>query len=775
MDSKNLPVIPLKRFFFIVIIPLLLLVNLIFYWLYVDQKKREIFIFTNRAESSLLAQKKIIEKFADNIFSDLNSILNHHELLSFVNMEQNESQEYLVHDLIQFAKFKGVYDQIRYINEQGMEKIRINFDNGRPVSVKKEKLQNKKNRYYFKDSIKLEKNKIFMSPMDLNIEKGKIELPLKPMIRVGTPVFDKKGKKKGVLLFNYLSRNLLNVLKGEKQTTPHFMMVNKNGYFLKGLSENEEWGFMYENKKHLTFKNKFPDSWNPIASSDKGSFINKLGLFSFNTIFPMKEKAKSSNGASTDFEYSKKVMNADEYQWKIVCFVSKDDFDQKLEVFKKNVVILDVMISFIVIIITWFLAVSSHRKKKNELILFQFLEAIPVGIFVMDANTGIPYYANQMSKEILGQGIVPQDSIDNLDTVYKAYIVGTNQEYPIGKMPITKALSGKSISISDMEIHRIDDKVLLHVTASPVLNENGSVAYAIAAFVDISAQMKMELELNHVRKLEAVGQLAAGIAHEINTPAQYIGDNTNFLKESFSDLLKMIEAYESFRIAEEEGSVTPKMLDQLEEKIDETDVKYLLEEIPTTLDQSLDGIKKISQIVHAMKAFSHPGKEAKVYADINSCLECTITVSRAEWKYVADLRTDLAQGLPMIPCYPSELNQVFLNVIINGAHAIDEKQTSEGNTQKGTITVSTLAAENHLEIRIQDTGAGVPDHIKTQIFDPFFTTKEIGKGTGQGLAIANSIVVDKHGGKLSFESQEGSGTAFIIQLPLEVKEDTTDS
>jgi signal transduction histidine kinase len=142
---------------------------------------------------------------------------------------------------------------------------------------------------------------------------------------------------------------------------------------------------------------------------------------------------------------------------------------------------------------------------------------------------------------------------------------------------------------------------------------------------------------------------------------------------------------------------------------------------------------------------------------------------------VADLRTDLAQGLPMIPCYPSELNQVFLNVIINGAHAIDEKQTSEGNTQKGTITVSTLAAENHLEIRIQDTGAGVPDHIKTQIFDPFFTTKEIGKGTGQGLAIANSIVVDKHGGKLSFESQEGSGTTFIIQLPLEAKEATTDS
>ena len=185
MDSKTLPVIPLKRFFFLVIIPLLLLVNLIFYWLYADQKKREIFIFTNRAESSLLAQKKIIEKFANNIFSDLNSILNHHELLSFVNMEQNESQEYLVHDLIQFAKFKGVYDQIRYINEQGMEKIRINFNNGRPVSVKKENLQNKKNRYYFKDSIKLGKNKIFMSPMDLNIEKSKIELPLKPMIRVG--------------------------------------------------------------------------------------------------------------------------------------------------------------------------------------------------------------------------------------------------------------------------------------------------------------------------------------------------------------------------------------------------------------------------------------------------------------------------------------------------------------------------------------------------------------------------------------------------------------
>ena len=366
MDSKNLPVIPLKRFFFLMIIPLLLLINLIFYRLYTDQKKREIFIFENKAKSTLLAQKKILEQFADNIYSDLNIILNHHELLNFVSTEQHESQKCLVHDLIQFAKFEGIYDQIRYIDEQGMEKIRINFNNGRPVSVKKEKLQNKKNRYYFKDSIKLNKNEIFMSPMDLNIENGKIELPLKPMIRIGAPIFDKKGEKKGIIIVNYLSRNLVNVLSDEEATTPHLMMVNKNGYFLKGLSRNEEWGFMYEDKKHLTFKNKFPDSWDLIKSSDKGSFINKLGLFSFNTIFPMKEKSKSSNGASTAFESSKKAVNADEYQWKIVCFITKDNFDQKLEAFQKTVVILDVMISFIVIIITWFLAVSSHRKKKAE-------------------------------------------------------------------------------------------------------------------------------------------------------------------------------------------------------------------------------------------------------------------------------------------------------------------------------------------------------------------------------------------------------------------------
>jgi signal transduction histidine kinase len=271
-------------------------------------------------------------------------------------------------------------------------------------------------------------------------------------------------------------------------------------------------------------------------------------------------------------------------------------------------------------------------------------------------------------------------------------------------------------------------------------------------------------QLLQAQKLESVGHLAAGIAHEINTPTQYIGDNVRFMKDAFEDMKELLAHYERLLLLAKSGTLTHEAVQEIEEAVKRVDACYLLDEIPKAVDQTLDGIARVSTIVSAMKEFSHPGTKEKIPVDLNHAIASTITVARNEWKYVADLETVFDPALPPILCLPGELNQVILNLIVNAAHAI-ANVIPDGGSGKGKIMVQTVSLPEWAEIRIQDTGSGIPEGIRTRIFDPFFTTKEIGKGTGQGLAIARSVIVDKHAGTIHFETETGKGTTFIIRLP----------
>ncbi len=276
----------------------------------------------------------------------------------------------------------------------------------------------------------------------------------------------------------------------------------------------------------------------------------------------------------------------------------------------------------------------------------------------------------------------------------------------------------------------------------------------------------MEVQLRQAQKLEAIGQLAAGIAHEINTPTQYIGDNTRFLEEAFGHLHRLLQGYEQVREAFRAGAPLDEPLARLEREREQIQLPYLLQEIPSALRESREGLERVTRIVRAMKDFSHPGTTQKTPTNLNQAIESTLTVSRNEWKYVADAVTDLDPELPLVPCLPGEFNQVILNLVVNAAHAIADV-TPAGAPQKGRITVSTRHRADGVEIRVQDTGTGIPARVRDRVFDPFFTTKAVGKGTGQGLAIARSVVVDKHGGTISFETEEGRGTTFIVRLPVQ--------
>ncbi len=281
---------------------------------------------------------------------------------------------------------------------------------------------------------------------------------------------------------------------------------------------------------------------------------------------------------------------------------------------------------------------------------------------------------------------------------------------------------------------------------------------------DVSEQEKRYAERLHAQKLEAVGQLAAGIAHEINTPIQYIGDNTRFLQDAFEALGRVVKKYGDALEVAFSGPVPSRVADA-KALAREADVGYLLEEIPKALEQSLEGIARVGKIVQAMKEFSHPGSEEKAPTDINRAVSTAITVCRNEWKYVAEITTNLDPELPLVPCVSGEINQVLLNLIVNAAHAIGDV-VGKQPTEKGRITIATRRVGNEAEITVKDTGSGIPEAARSMVFDPFFTTKEVGKGTGQGLAIARSVVVEKHGGRIWFETETGKGTTFVVRLPL---------
>lgn len=276
-----------------------------------------------------------------------------------------------------------------------------------------------------------------------------------------------------------------------------------------------------------------------------------------------------------------------------------------------------------------------------------------------------------------------------------------------------------------------------------------------------------QTQLLQGKKLESVGRLAAGIAHEINTPIQFIGDNINFLKEAFVDVAHLLETINLQMAAVARGESFEQACHCVGEKMVELDWDYLAEEIPAAIDQSRDGVKRISSIVQAMKEFSHPSSKEMAASDLNRIIQTTITVASNEWKYWANMETELDPDLEQVMCLSDELGQVILNLLVNGAHALEEKMKATGNSDKGTITVSTRQDGRYAEIRIADTGCGIPAHIREKVFEPFFTTKPVGRGTGQGLAIAHDVVVKKHGGTLDFDSKEGQGTVFIIRLPLD--------
>lgn len=395
--------------------------------------------------------------------------------------------------------------------------------------------------------------------------------------------------------------------------------------------------------------------------------------------------------------------------------------------------------------------IASEERYRN------LVESMQEGILVIDRR-GIFTFANRQMSNMLGLttaellGMECSRFLEN----------GALEIFQTG----IKAPAGQSVAKFEISFTRLDGRhVATLVSPTTVYNDRDEYDGSFAVVTDITTLKQLQSQLFQSQKLESIGQLAAGIAHEINTPTQYVTNNVRFLKDATDDLIALERSFEQLLLAGQDGQDLTESLKKATQAKEGLQTESLLTEIPEAFEDIFEGLERITTIVSSVKRFAHPGQDGMAPADLNEAIISTVTVSTNEWKYVADLETDLDPQLPPVFCVISAINQVVLNLIVNAAHAIAEA-TDNGGSGKGSIRVQTRKIADDVEIRVTDSGNGIPEAIRNRIFDPFFTTKDVGKGTGQGLAIARTIICETHRGAIEFESEIGRGTTFIVRLPL---------
>lgn len=381
-------------------------------------------------------------------------------------------------------------------------------------------------------------------------------------------------------------------------------------------------------------------------------------------------------------------------------------------------------------------------------------------IWEIDPNSMIYTYMSDQVEKILG---------------YKA------NDYISGKFSLEKESNNGIISLDtimnnkfkgpedlilEYETYRKDKKVIWIKNIISKIFKDGSIIKIRGVFFDITEEKNIhdkhiliEKKLKHSQKMEAIGQLSAGISHEINTPVQFVGDNLSYILDASKNFIAYHERLENII----QNNNLNGLVDQINSAKKQFDIKFFEEETPQAIMESIDGIDRIAKIVSAMKIFSHPGKENMQEVDINKYIESTVILARNEWRYLADLQFDFSNNLPLVNCFQGEISQVILNIIVNSCHAI--RELTQGK-EKGNILISTHKDNYEVIIKIKDNGIGIKKKIIDRIFDPFFTTKEVGQGTGQGLSLAYNIIVENHAGNIFVESVYGSGSTVTIQLPI---------
>lgn len=410
------------------------------------------------------------------------------------------------------------------------------------------------------------------------------------------------------------------------------------------------------------------------------------------------------------------------------------------------------------------LGMTDAADERIEL-LRSVIDCMPSGVVVVDTDGSLVLY-NAAARNALASRFVP---LETCWATREIFDVDGERRLANHELPLARALAGEVCDGMELVIQTAANKrATLRWNARPMVQIARNTVWAVGVFQDIGAernaarhQRELEVQLQRSQKMESLGQLASGIAHEINTPTQYISDNVRFLETAFTS---MNEAFAEMSKLVRSQDVPSPVQKAFAATAEDKELDFYEEEVPLAVAQSLEGLERVASIVRAMKEYAHPC-ETKEPTDLNHVIQTAAAMSKNEWKYVADLQFTLGEDLPHVPCVAGEISQVVLNLVVNAAHAIAE--TPAG---RGCISIRSRVLDEGVEISIQDEGGGIPNHLIERVFDPFFTTKAVGKGTGQGLALAYDVIVRKHGGRLDVESTPGIGSTFSLYLPLQARE-----
>jgi signal transduction histidine kinase len=411
-------------------------------------------------------------------------------------------------------------------------------------------------------------------------------------------------------------------------------------------------------------------------------------------------------------------------------------------------------------------AAFADATRQSQYLIDAVIGDVPVAILACDP-TGRFFLHNRAADDLFAIGTATDSTSGATTSSELAVDVflpdGVTRVAP-EERPLLRALHGDLVTDMDFVVVKVGGEArTVRSSARQLVGQNGECLGAVSVTQDVSQRKKLERELANAQKLESIGHMAAGVAHEINTPVQFVSDNVQFVRTAMTDVTAVIQAYRGLQHAVESSGDIASAARLASEAERAADLDFIMENAPPALDSSLEGLGRIATIVRSMKEFAHPDHAEKTSADLNQAIKSTLVIAHNEYKYVAEVETDFGE-IPPVPCYLGEINQVVLNLLVNAAHAISDVVKDSG--AMGKLTVRTRFDANEVEIAIGDTGTGIPEAAREKVFDPFFTTKEVGRGTGQGLAIAHSVIVKKHGGTLRFETECGKGTTFFIRLPV---------